>query len=190
MWSVLLAVITIISPATYAQQQNQTTEPEYKEGVYVGSTSTYHTDSVVPTDKDVLSADNPDLKKLTQQQRAEQLGKNDPYGGALTILSMLIVVLALIVLSILFLIFGKISSTMQRKRKKEAHGHGPRAEAQHHTEEDSGEVIAAIAAALSEHYSGKHDMEDYILTIKSMKRSYSPWNSKIYNLRVNPQVRH
>ena len=53
-----------------------------------------------------------------------------------------------------------------------------------------GEVIAAIAAALAEHYSGKHDMEDYILTIRSMKRSYSPWNSKIYNLRVLPQVKH
>ena len=102
-------------------------------------------------------------------------------------MSMCIVVAALIVLSILFLCFGRISSALQRRRKKEAHGP---AATDDHEEEDSGEVIAAIAAALAEHYSGKHDMEDYILTIRSMKRSYSPWNSKIYNLRVLPQVKH
>lgn len=100
---------------------------------------------------------------------------------------MCIVVAALAVLSILFLCFGRISSALQKQRKQKAHG---AMAVKEHEEEDSGEVIAAIAAALAEHYSGRHDMEDYILTIRSMKRSYSPWNSKIYNLRVLPQVKH
>lgn len=164
-----------------------TGQPEYKEGVYVGNTAAYSADTTLPADKGVMAADNPDLRPLSQQERADQLAKNDPFGGALTIMSMCIVVMALIVLSVLFLCFGRISSALQRRRKKEAHGP---AATDDHEEEDSGEVIAAIAAALAEHYSGKHDMEDYILTIRSMKRSYSPWNSKIYNLRVLPQVKH
>ena len=53
---------------------------------------------------------------------------------------------------------------------------------------DSGEAIAAIAAALSEHFGEGHDIEDTILTIRRMKRAYSPWNSKIYNLRVMPEL--
>lgn len=187
-FGLLLAVAGYAAPARADHGElDPTGEPEYKEGVYVGNTAAYETDSTQPADQGVMAADNPDLKPLTQKEKADQLAQNDPYGGALTIMSMCIVVAALIVLSILFLCFGRISSTLQRRRKKEAHGP---AATDDHEEEDSGEVIAAIAAALAEHYSGKHDMEDYILTIRSMKRSYSPWNSKIYNLRVLPQVKH
>ena len=187
-FGLLLAVAGYAAPAQVDHGElDPTGEPEYKEGVYVGNPAAYETDSPQPADQGVMAADNPDLKPLTQKEKADQLAQNDPYGGALTIMSMCIVVAALIVLSILFLCFGRISSALQRRRKKEAHGP---AATDDHEEEDSGEVIAAIAAALAEHYSGKHDMEDYILTIRSMKRSYSPWNSKIYNLRVLPQVKH
>lgn len=187
-FGLLLAVAGYAAPAQVDHGElDPTGEPEYKEGVYVGNTAAYETDSTQPADQGVMAADNPDLKPLTQKEKADQLAQNDPYGGALTIMSMCIVVAALIVLSILFLCFGRISSALQRRRKKEAHGP---AATDDHEEEDSGEVIAAIAAALAEHSSGKHDMEDYILTIRSMKRSYSPWNSKIYNLRVLPQVKH
>lgn len=187
-FGLLLAVAGYAAPAQVDHGElDPTGEPEYKEGVYVGNTAAYETDSTQPADQGVMAADNPDLKPLTQKEKADQLAQNDPYGGTLTIMSMCIVVAALIVLSILFLCFGRISSALQRRRKKEAHGP---AATDDHEEEDSGEVIAAIAAALAEHYSGKHDMEDYILTIRSMKRSYSPWNSKIYNLRVLPQVKH
>ncbi|WP_290390901.1 OadG family protein, partial [Paramuribaculum intestinale] len=48
---------------------------------------------------------------------------------------------------------------------------------------DSGEVIAAISMALAEHSGHGHDMEDTILTIRRMRKAYSPWNSKIYNMR-------
>ncbi len=30
-------------------------------------------------------------------------------------------------------------------------------------------------------------MEDTILTIRRMRKAYSPWNSKIYNLRAVPE---
>ena len=35
--------------------------------------------------------------------------------------------------------------------------------------------------------SDVHDVEDTVLTITRVKRSYSPWSSKIYTLRETPQ---
>lgn len=119
-----------------------------------------------------------------QKHNARELHEKDSFGGALTLMSMGIVVLVLAVLSILFLLFGKISATLQERRK---HQISPVAAAQK-VGADSGEAIAAIAAAMAEHFSGKHDIEDTILTIKRMRRAYSPWNSKIYNIRVAPEV--
>ena len=49
-----------------------------------------------------------------------------------------------------------------------------------------GEVIAAISMALHEHQGADHDVEETILTISRVKRSYSPWSSKIYTLRETP----
>ena len=108
--------------------------------------------------------------------------ENDGWGGAITIIAMCIVISALVVLSILFLIFGKVSEAILKSRKKKA-----KEAADHAPHEDHGlapgEVIAAISIALSEYFADKHDVEDTILTIQRMKKAYSPWNSKIYNLR-------
>ena len=51
---------------------------------------------------------------------------------------------------------------------------------------DSGEVIAAISMALAQHFDA-HDIEDNVLTMKRMKRAYSPWNSKIHGLTELPK---
>ncbi len=128
--------------------------------------------------------------KEAQALKAENLKENDSAGGAVTIIAMCIVVGALAILSILFLIFGKISSSILSRKKAEATGKTDVAVESAHDGLESGEVIAAIAAALAEHFGQGHDMEDTILTIRRMKRSYSPWNSKIYNMRENPPVRH
>ena len=50
---------------------------------------------------------------------------------------------------------------------------------------DSGEEIAAIVMALHEHLNA-HDTENTILTINKVRKSYSPWSSKIYGLRELP----
>ena len=47
----------------------------------------------------------------------------------------------------------------------------------------SGEVNAAIAAAIYLYYNDQHDYESNIITIRKVSRAYSPWNSKIYNMR-------
>lgn len=44
-------------------------------------------------------------------------------------------------------------------------------------------MIAAISMALHEAQGADHDVEETILTISRVKRSYSPWSSKIYTLR-------
>lgn len=48
------------------------------------------------------------------------------------------------------------------------------------------EEIAAIATALKLYRSALHDKESEVLTILSIKRAYSPWNSKIHGLTQMP----
>jgi len=48
------------------------------------------------------------------------------------------------------------------------------------------EEIAAIATALKIYRSAMHDRESEVLTILSIKRAYSPWNSKIHGLTRMP----
>ena len=45
-----------------------------------------------------------------------------------------------------------------------------------------GEVSAAIGIAISLYLDELHDQETAILTIRKVGKSYSPWNSKIYNV--------
>lgn len=121
-------------------------------------------------------------KRMTQAEKNRNAAENDGWGGAITIIAMCIVLSALIVLSILFMIFGKVSESLLTARKKKA-----KAAADHSPHDDNelapGEVIAAISLALSEYFSDPHDVEDTHLTIRRMQKAYSPWNSKIYNLR-------
>lgn len=124
-------------------------------------------------------------RKMIQAEKARNAAENDGWGGAITIIAMCIVISALAVLSLLFFGFGKISEALMSHKKrqaKEAAMHDP----EDYNEVDSGEVIAAIAMALSEHFDDSHDIEDTILTIRRMKKAYSPWNSKIYNMRNMP----
>ncbi len=127
-------------------------------------------------------------RKAAQAEKARNAAENDSFGGAITIIAMCIVLSALIILSILFLCFGKISTAVMSSKKRKAHGVTSKTYEEHHEELDSGEVIAAIGMALAEHFGQGHDIEDTILTIKRMKKSYSPWNSKIYNMRHIPEI--
>ena len=48
----------------------------------------------------------------------------------------------------------------------------------------TGEVNAAIATALYLYFDEVHDFESNVITIRKVSRAYSPWNSKIYNMRI------
>lgn len=47
----------------------------------------------------------------------------------------------------------------------------------------SGEVNAAIAMALYFYMSELHDVESGVITIKRVSKNYSPWSSKLYNMK-------
>lgn len=127
-------------------------------------------------------------RTMTQAEKAQNVKENDSWGGAITIIAMCIVLGALIILSLLFMGFGKISEKLLSKKKAAAQGKSIEDVEDHEDHVDSGEAIAAIAMALAEHFNDQHDMESAILTIRRLRRAYSPWNSKIYNIRQNPEL--
>ncbi len=49
----------------------------------------------------------------------------------------------------------------------------------------TGEVAAAISAAIHMYLNEQHDNENAILTIKQARKMYSPWSSKIYGAYNN-----
>ena len=102
---------------------------------------------------------------------------------ALTAMS--VVFTALLCLFISFKIIGKISTKITSARSRKAAGIPKGTKV--NTEVASGEVYAAIAMALAIHEDSVHDFEDTVLTMKKVEKRYSPWSSKVYNLRELPK---
>jgi Na+-transporting methylmalonyl-CoA/oxaloacetate decarboxylase gamma subunit len=48
-----------------------------------------------------------------------------------------------------------------------------------------GNVTAAISLALHMYFNELHDEESNVVTIKKVKKAYSPWSSKIYSVNQN-----
>ncbi|MDA3883809.1 MAG: OadG family protein [Bacteroidales bacterium] len=46
----------------------------------------------------------------------------------------------------------------------------------------SGQENAAISMAIYMYLAEQHDYESGVVTIKTVKKAYSPWNSKIYGM--------
>ncbi|MBD5334846.1 MAG: lamin tail domain-containing protein [Bacteroides sp.] len=131
---------------------------------------------ITPSSNNIIKSTN---------NKVDSFAEHDPHGFAMAVMAMCIVFLALLVLSICFYIINSIGANVSRKRKAKALADNEET-AEHHDEHDSGEVIAAIAAALAEHLDA-HDRENTVLTINKVRRAYSPWSSKIYSLRELPR---
>lgn len=183
--AVFCGALLVANPATAMLQNDLQTE--YTEVSTEGEQTNVEGDWTNSEEVNTVQ-ESPLARKMTQAEKAQNAAENDSFGGAITIIAMCIVLGALIILSILFLCFGKIFTSVISHKKRAAHGVTAETSEDHHDELDSGEVIAAIGMALAEHFGQGHDMEDTILTIKRMKKSYSPWNSKIYNMRQTPKV--
>jgi Na+-transporting methylmalonyl-CoA/oxaloacetate decarboxylase gamma subunit len=94
---------------------------------------------------------------------------------------------ALLLLSVSFYIISRIGAAVSKRNKAASQGIEPTAVAEADAiTQDSGEEIAAIVMALNEHLNS-HDKESTILTINKVRKSYSPWSSKIYGLREIPR---
>jgi Na+-transporting methylmalonyl-CoA/oxaloacetate decarboxylase gamma subunit len=48
-----------------------------------------------------------------------------------------------------------------------------------------GNVTAAISLAMHMYFNELHDEESNIVTIKKVRKAYSPWSSKIYSVNQN-----
>ena len=129
---------------------------------------------VTPNSKNFVEGENPKILALKE---------NDPWGGLMTLTSMFVVFSGLFLLFVAFYITGNISRWFAKRKAIES----GKALLEDEDHELSGEVLAAISAALYDMEQDVHDIESAILTIDEVKRKYSPWNSKIYGLRQIPK---
>jgi Na+-transporting methylmalonyl-CoA/oxaloacetate decarboxylase gamma subunit len=119
---------------------------------------------------------------LDTNEKIDNFKLNDSWGIGMTITAMAVVFIGLIVLYLSFKLVAKLAIASGKVRAQRA-GAG----AAHEKGDISGEVLAAISAALYELNEDVHDIERTVLTIQKVKRNYSPWSSKIYSLRENPR---
>ena len=122
-----------------------------------------------------------------KNDKIEQFAEKDKNGFAMTLMAMCIVFSALLILCLSFKAISSIGAGRHARRKMIASGiENPVVTTKdRHEGVDSGEEIAAIVMALHEHLNS-HDEESHIITINKVKKAYSPWSSKIYNMRQIP----
>ena len=127
-------------------------------------------------------------KTIDSNAKMEKFEEHDSDGIGMSISAMSVVFCGLILLHISFKIIGRVSVNLSKRNAMKAKGITDKQEAKEKKlGEAPGEIFAAIAMAMHEMQSDVHDVEDTVLTITRVKRSYSPWSSKIYTLRETPQ---
>ena len=125
---------------------------------------------------------------LDKNEKIENFKKHDADGFGMAIIAMSVVFIGLILLYVSFKIVGNIAVKLGKRNAMKAIGITDKVEAKEkNLGSHSGEEAAAIAMALHEFINDAHDVEDMILTINKVKRTYSPWSSKIYTLRQTPK---
>ena len=129
---------------------------------------------ITPGSNNIIKGTNPKIEEFAQK---------DEHGFAMTLMAMCVVFMALLCLCLAFYAISALGKYTSRLNK--ARSQGVTVSEVARDDHDSGEEIAAIVMALHEHLN-THDTENTILTIKKMKRAYSPWSSKIYSLRQLP----
>lgn len=114
----------------------------------------------------------------------ERFVQFDPFGIMMTCIAMLVVFTALFILYRIFRFVGKMMQKPLRVKKMERRGVDRTQEEQ--AAELSGEILAAVSAALYLYETEQHDQESEIITIQRVSRHYSPWSSKLYSLTQQP----
>jgi Na+-transporting methylmalonyl-CoA/oxaloacetate decarboxylase gamma subunit len=114
---------------------------------------------------------------------AEEFGKMDPTGIAMTMIAMTVVFIALIMLYLTFKYIAKLYNVDLKKRFRKSR---PNEEVPDLLEDIPGETLAAISLALHLYHQQMQGLEDAVMTFKNASKTYSPWSSKIYGLRRTP----
>lgn len=165
----------IIVPAALTAGQSYARSEDGK-GVWAIRTGGAN-DYITPSSANVINDTN---------QKIQDFAERDANGFGMTLMAMCIVFSALLVLCLCFYGIGKLNSALSRFNKARSQGvEDPHLSTIKSLDHDTGEEIAAIAMALEQHFNA-HDAESTVLTINKVRRAYSPWSSKIYNMREVP----
>jgi len=100
-------------------------------------------------------------------------------GIVIALVGYLIVFAALVVL---FLVFNNLSKLINYNIREKLKKEGKLKNSNEKVQRITGDEAAAISLAIYL-YSGLHDEESNVITIKKISRRYNPWSSKIYGLR-------
>lgn len=131
-------------------------------------------DRITPGSNNLVVGENPKIVALKE---------SDASGGMITFTSMLVVFTGLLLLFLIFKLIGYIAQRLSRYRAAKT----GKLSAVRGQSNLSGEVLAAISAAIHQLNEDQHDIESTVLTISEVKRRYSPWNSKFYGLKQLPR---
>jgi len=130
-------------------------------------------------EKTTPNSDNDSNPKKTG---ADQFVVFDPSGIGMILIAMSVVFFALLFLYLFFKMIGKFMTRKDKKLKTPSV-----VSARMKEESISGEIAAAISITLYLYGSQFHDVEDPVVTIHKVSKTYSPWSSKIYGLRKLPR---
>lgn len=124
---------------------------------------------------------------IENNPKMDKFELHDPVGIGMAVSAMSVVFFGLLLLYLCFKMVGKTAIKLRKRNAMKVQNVTDNQEAKEKKlGEAPGEVIAAISMALHEAQGADHDVEETILTISRVKRSYSPWSSKIYTLRETP----
>ena len=121
---------------------------------------------------------------LTILNHTANLSDNIDQGLTIVVVGIIIVFTALALLVITFNQMPKIIYYNTRKKLKQQTKKEKVTDDEVHV---AGEVNAAISMALHLFFDELHDEESNVITIQRVKKTYSPWSSKIYGLRTWPR---
>lgn len=129
---------------------------------------------------------------LTNSEKAEELLNKIEFnpsnilqgdGILISVVGYLVVFISLL---LLYMVFVNLTKFLQRRLKKKLEAKGE--EISHKKEISvSGEINAAISTALYLYLEEIENLDDAVLTIKKVQKTYSPWSSKFYGLRQFPK---
>lgn len=100
---------------------------------------------------------------------------------SLSIIGYLIVLLALMFLFFIYTLIPRVIQAVTNTHLRRKNRNGDDDDSINIP--DSGEIGAAISAALYLYLNEQHDDESGKMTIKEVSKKYSPWSSKIYGVR-------
>ena len=113
------------------------------------------------------------------------LANSFDFGITVALVGFSIVFFSLTVLVIVFTRLPKVINRLFNKDKAKSKKQMRKEEEAKEDEFMEGNVTAAISLALHLYFNELHDEESNVVTIKKVRKAYSPWSSKIYSVNQN-----